>query len=83
MPDNRLAFFRSETLSCLFSSISSIGITPVIYPYLFSFFSLQYTRHTSSCMFVGFPCSPPVTYLCKLLGIRAVAACLQLELFRV
>ncbi|RJL50885.1 hypothetical protein D5071_12145 [Pectobacterium carotovorum] len=24
----------------------------------------------------------PVTYLCKLLGIRCVAACLQLELFR-
>ncbi|POD93883.1 hypothetical protein BV921_09905 [Pectobacterium odoriferum] len=25
----------------------------------------------------------PVTYLCKLLGIHCVAACLQLELFRV
>ncbi len=25
----------------------------------------------------------PVTYLCKLQGIRCVAACLQLELFRV
>ncbi|POD91582.1 hypothetical protein BV918_13580 [Pectobacterium odoriferum] len=27
--------------------------------------------------------SPPVTYLSKLLGIRAVAACKQLELFRI
>ncbi|POD91251.1 hypothetical protein BV921_04735 [Pectobacterium odoriferum] len=29
------------------------------------------------------PSLTPVTYLSKLLGIRAVAACLQLEFFRV
>lgn len=40
-----------------------------------------YTHHTSSCMRVGFPRSPPVTYLTKLLGILCVAAFLQLKLF--
>ncbi|KHN90908.1 ferrochelatase [Pectobacterium actinidiae] len=41
MPDDCLAFFRSEILVCFVSSIDSIGVIPAIYPYLFSFFSLQ------------------------------------------
>ncbi len=42
-----------------------------------------YTRHLSSCLFVGCTHSPPVTSLPMLPGIRSLAVAMHLEIHRV